>query len=81
MENIIISEIIDQLPKITILGKDEIVVENHNGIEIFGKNDVTIITKIGKVILLGEDFKIVFMSGATLVINGIIKKVGFENNE
>ncbi len=80
MDNSIISELIDQWPKITIIGKDEIIIENHNGIEIFGKNDITIITKVGRISLYGDDFKIVFMSGGTIVINGIIKKVEFENN-
>ena len=79
MDNIILSELMDQFPKITIVGKDEIVIENHNGIEFFGKNDITIITKVGKVSLFGDDFKIVFMSGGTIVINGMIKKVEFEN--
>jgi len=79
MDNSIISELMDQWPKITIVGEDEIIIENHNGIEIFGKNDIIINTKVGKILLYGDDFKIVFMSGGTIVVNGIIKKVEFEN--
>lgn len=81
MENSIITELMDQWPKITIVGESEIIIENHNGIEIFGKNDITVNTKVGRVSLYGDDFKIVFMSGGTIVVNGIIKKVEFESHD
>ena len=79
MDNTIISELMDQSAKITIIGKNEIIIENHNGVETFGRNHITTITKVGKVSLYGDDFKIVFMSGGTIIIDGMIKKVEFEN--
>lgn len=68
-------EVIMNLPRIIILGKEEITIENHKGILSFNSNLVKINSKIGSVIIEGKDFEILFMGGSTLTIGGKFESI------
>ena len=58
-------EVVLDLPKITIIGKDEITIENHRGIIKFEKDIIEVNSKIGKIIINGIDFEILYISSKT----------------
>ncbi|MEQ8197468.1 MAG: sporulation protein YqfC [Clostridiaceae bacterium] len=66
------------LPKVTIIGIDEICIENHKGIVCFESTCVKVNTKIGIVLIRGESFQISFIGGQSLVIQGKVKTITYE---
>lgn len=69
---------ISKMPRIEIMGKREIKIENHKGIIVFDNDKVKINTKIGILNILGNNFNILFMGGETLVIEGDFKSLEYE---
>lgn len=74
-------DIIMDLPKITITGDSEILIENHKGIVVFGEKVVRINSRIGSISIHGEGFEILFIGGKTLTLSGKFKSVVYEGNE
>lgn len=72
-------EVMMNLPRIIILGKEEITIENHKGILSFNSNLVKINSGIGSVIIEGKNFEILFMGGSTLTIGGKFKSIMYED--
>lgn len=71
-------EVLLDIPKITIVGNDEITIENHKGIIIFKENYIKIKSKIGIINIEGMNFEILFISGYTIVLSGLIKFIDYE---
>lgn len=76
-------EVVLDIPKITIIGKTEITIENHKGIVQFSKDCLKLNSKIGVVTINGINFEICYIGDKTIIINGIFKDVlfGGETNE
>lgn len=76
-------EVIDNLPKISVVGDREITIENHKGILSFDKDNTKIKTSIGVLEIQGEDIEIIFIGGSTIIISGKFKSLGYgvEQNE
>jgi sporulation protein YqfC len=66
------------LPKITIIGNDEITIENHKGIILFDRNIIKINTKVKIVNIEGEDFEILYIGDSTITISGKFKSISYE---
>lgn len=71
-------EVVLDLPKITIVGKAEITIENHRGIIKFEKDIIEVNSKIGKIIINGIDFEILYIGTYTLTISGTFKTIVYE---
>lgn len=71
-------DIILELPKITIIGKEEITIEHHKGIIVFEKNIIRVNTKIKVIKILGRNFEIIYIGESTLSIKGEFISVEFE---
>lgn len=71
-------DIILDLPKIIIIGKEEITIENHKGIIVFEKNIIRIKTKINNIKILGEKFEIIYIGESTLSIKGEFISIEYE---
>ena len=71
-------DIILELPKITITGKEEITIEHHKGIIVFEKNIIRVNTKIKVIKILGRNFEIIYIGESTLSIKGEFISVEFE---
>lgn len=69
------------IPKITIIGKKEISIENHKGILKFEEDELRVSTSLGVIQIRGENFEIVFVGGTTITIRGIFISVGYETYE
>lgn len=71
-------DVIVNIPKITIVGNNEILIENHKGIKYFQQDVIKINSKIGEIILEGDKINIVYMSKTTIVLNGNFKGVSYK---
>ncbi len=66
------------LPKITIIGRKEITIENHSGITKFSNDELIINTSLGLLKILGVDFEIIFVGGTTITLSGNFKSMVYE---
>lgn len=74
-------DIILNMPKITVTGDNEIIIENHKGVVLFGENQVKINSGVGLISIYGSRFEILFMGGSTITIGGKFKSIAYEGNE
>ncbi|MBU5315809.1 sporulation protein YqfC [Clostridium bornimense] len=68
-------ELVGVKAKITVLGDEEITVENHKGIISFSKEYLEIATYKENISLYGDNFEICYISEGTMVIRGKINKI------
>ncbi|MFL0267836.1 sporulation protein YqfC [Candidatus Clostridium radicumherbarum] len=73
-------DVVLDIPKITIIGDNEITIENHKGVVIFDEEKMKINSNAGLITIYGNSFKILFMGGSTLTISGKFKSMMYENN-
>lgn len=74
-------DVILNLPKITIIGDNEIVIENHKGVILFENEQVKINSRVGLISIYGRGFEILFMGGNTVTLSGKFKSIVYEGNE
>lgn len=74
-------DIILNVPKITVTGHNEIIIENHKGIVVFNENEVKINSGMGLISINGVNFEILFMGGSTITVGGKFKSIIYEANE
>lgn len=66
------------VPKITILAKKEITIENHKGIMKFSDTELVVNTSLGPLTIQGENLEIAFVGGTTLALKGRFKGVVYD---
>ena len=71
-------DIILEVPKITIIGREEITIEHHKGIIVFEKNIIRVNTKIKVIKIVGENFEIIYIGESTLSIKGEFISIEYE---
>ena len=69
------------LPKIIVIARKEVTVENHNGIIKVSDSELVINTSIGPLKILGKDFEIIFVVGTTIALCGYFSSMVYENYE
>ena len=74
-------EVTSNLPKITISGFDEIIIENFEGILEYEEFFVRVKTHIGNVIINGFNMKITQLNSEDIMVKGIISNINFEKGE
>lgn len=74
-------DIILNMPKITVTGENEIIIENHKGVVLFEENQVKVNSGVGLISIQGNRFEILFMGGSTITIGGKFKSIVYEGNE
>ncbi|MGE5629125.1 MAG: sporulation protein YqfC [Solirubrobacterales bacterium] len=72
-------DIILNKPKITVTGKDEIIIENHKGIILFQEEVFRVNSEAGMITIYGTGFEILFMGGSTIIISGRFKSIVYED--
>lgn len=72
-------EIISNVPKITITGFDEILIENFKGILEYEDFFAKISTQIGNININGFNLKLNQMTDDDIVVTGKIENIDFEN--
>lgn len=73
-------EAIENIPKITIIGDEELTIENHGGILSFTDNEIIVKTCIGKIILKGTNFEIAYLSETTITVSGVFISFNLERH-
>lgn len=71
-------EIIKNSYKVIIDGNEFLTVENHKGIVKFDNDEVILRVDSGLLIMYGNNFNIVYISGNTLKLNGFLMGVKYE---
>ena len=71
-------EVMIDIPKIIITGKEEITIENHKGIVAFSENEIKVSSKKGIIKIQGNNFEIFYMGSNSLTINGEIRAISYE---
>ena len=74
-------EVTSNVPKITVTGFDEIIIENFKGILEYENFFVRISTYIGNVNINGFNLKLTQMNEDDILVNGKIEGIDFENEE
>ena len=74
-------EVVTGLPKITILGFNEILIENYKGILEYEEFYIRVNTFIGVVNINGFNFNIKQMTEEDILITGQIDSIEIENDE
>lgn len=74
-------DVLLNIPKIIILGDNEITIENHKGIILFEDKQIKINSNVGLISIYGRGFEILFIGGSTLTISGKFLSVVYEGNE
>ncbi|MFA6940075.1 MAG: sporulation protein YqfC [Clostridiaceae bacterium] len=71
-------DVVINIPKITIVGNNEISIENHQGVRYFQQDVIKINSKIGEIILEGDKINIIYMSKTTIVLNGNFTGISYK---
>jgi len=71
-------DIILNLPKVTLLGNLQLVVENHRGILKFSSGAIHISITGGELIICGRELKLRSVLAEEIFIEGEIKNIAFE---
>ena len=75
------SDIVLELPRITIIGQIHIYVENHQGLMLFSKDEIHLKAYKGHIQVLGKDFVIKMMYPEEILLEGTIHTVNFVQDE
>lgn len=71
-------EVVIDVPKIIITGKEEITIENHKGIVAFSEHEIKISSQKGIIKIQGNNFEIFYMGSNSLTITGEIRAISYE---
>lgn len=73
-------EVVTNLPKVSVVGKNKIIIENHKSIIEFDKKIIKIASLIGVILIKGDNFEVLFMGDNTIIITGIFKSLTYEED-
>lgn len=68
-------EVTLNLPFITLLGKEQLTIENHKGILIYTTDNINISTKIGTLVVEGKSLNLKQLTTDALVIIGEVSSI------
>jgi sporulation protein YqfC len=69
------------IPKIVVIGDNEVTIENHKGVILFDEHEIKINSNVGLITIVGNGFEILFMGGSTLTVSGRFKSIVYEGNQ
>ena len=70
-------EALPGVPLVEIIGKQRVLIENHNGVNCYTDREVLVNTIIGNIQIYGAKLSLNIMTKDTLVITGKIDSVAF----
>jgi sporulation protein YqfC len=74
-------EVVSDVPKITITGFDEVLIENFKGILEYENFFVRVSTDIGNININGFNLKLNQMADTDILVSGKIENIDFENKK
>ncbi len=73
-------DIILGLPRITLIGRIQLYIENHSGITLYERDRIRIRVKDGEIIIGGEDLQLRTVYNDDIYIEGVINSIALEGN-
>ncbi len=70
-------EIMLNLPLISLVGKEEMTIENYKGILEYGEEMVRIVTAAGVVCIQGRGLCLKELSAVCMVVTGMVENISF----
>ena len=71
-------DVVLDVPKIIVTGKEEITIENHKGILTFNEYEIRINSKLGPVSIKGDNFEILYIATSTMTVSGKFSSISYE---
>lgn len=71
------SDVILELPRITMIGQIHVYVENHQGLELFSESELKLKAPKGYIQILGTSFVLKMMYPTEILLEGTIIEVKF----
>ncbi|MBP2078156.1 sporulation protein YqfC [Oceanobacillus polygoni] len=74
------SDIILEMPRITVIGNIHLYIENHQGLAVYSENELKLKTNNGYVQIRGTSFVLKMMLPKEILLEGTISEVKFLGN-
>lgn len=74
------SDVILDLPRITVIGQIHVYIENHQGIAVYSDTELKLKTQQGFIHILGSSFVIKMMYPEEILLEGNIDEIKFVPN-
>lgn len=71
-------DVVLDVPKIIVVGKEEVTIENHKGILTFNEDEIRINSKLGPISIKGSRFEILYIATSTITISGRFVSISYE---
>ncbi|PAV29027.1 sporulation protein YqfC [Virgibacillus profundi] len=71
------SDVILELPRITIIGQLHVYIENHQGLEKYSDSELKLKTNKGYIEIIGSSFVLKMMLPEEILLEGTIQEVKF----
>jgi sporulation protein YqfC len=71
-------DILLNMPRITVIGNEEVTIENHKGILLFDSDIIKVNTKLNAISIEGHNFEILYIGESTITISGKFKSISYE---
>lgn len=73
-------DLLQDLPRITMVGNHELHIENHRGVLHFGSGRLEIALTRGSLEITGEDLSITSILGRELAVEGVIGEIKYKES-
>lgn len=77
VHNSVINSLFAQLPEMSLIGNEEVVIEGSKGVVEYSEETIRINTNLGLVCFFGRGLNLKCISQTQLIINGFITKLEF----
>lgn len=74
-------DVLQELPRITLIGNKELYIENHRGVLSFSSGQITIALAKGSLEIFGEGLMIRNILGQELAVEGSIGEIRYQGSE
>lgn len=70
-------DVLLDVPKIIVTGRNEVTIENHKGIMVFERDKIKINTNMSPIEINGSEFEILYISASTITIKGYFNSIEY----
>lgn len=70
-------DVLLDVPKIIVIGRNEVTIENHKGIMIFERDKIKINTNMSPIEIRGSQFEILYIAASTITIKGYFDSIEY----
>lgn len=71
------SDVVLELPRITMIGQVHVYIENHQGLAVYSDNEIRLKTNKGYIQIIGSSFVLKLMLPEEILVEGNVQEVKF----